>query len=441
VTSPAPTAAAERKSEAAREKKAGSKEAGAKKAGSKKAASKKADKVGTDKKAKAAPAKEVVKAAAAADKKEEDCRMAVTDDACYKNVVWAMTDGIKKHPKWYKGLTEKSLFEDFQLHLSSDKNSTCPKPCKISNCETAAAGSECWENAQWAMTKGLKDHPDWYKGLTNESTVEDFQTHIYEGNKTLCPKPACNAQPFKAISFFCWAVVRAEGYELGLVQAQLKKKAGIFACDDYAVISDKALDLDGVKVLQISSTSVGGFTDAGTSPNAPVFVEAWGQIKADGRYKAHDWVVKCDPDTVLIPDRLRLKLTPGKQPSDPYPPPFKPAPGAGQWVTNCDKMAGWGAGWGHGWPMMYGSVEIISREAIDNYFANEEMCKNSFAWQGMGEDAFMGLCLRKLKTGELFMKQGDGVCGGGGCEDASFQAYHPHKDITSWMQCWATATR
>jgi len=370
-----------------------------------------------------------------------DCGMAVKDDHCYKNVVWAMTTGIKKHPKWYKGLTQKSLFEDFQLHLHNSGNSTCPRPCKIEGCETTSPGSECWENAQWAMSTGIKEHAKWYKGLSADSSMEDFQNHIHKDNATACPKKACNAQPFKAISFFCWSVVRSEGYELGLVKAQLEKKAGIFACEDYALVSDSPLDIKGVKVLQIGSTKVSGYTGDGTSPNAPVFVEAWHQIKADGRYRAHDWVIKVDPDTVLIAERLRTKLAPGQQPSDPYPPPFKAAPGAGQWVTNCDKMASWGKAWGDGWPMMYGSVEIISREAIDNYFANEEVCKGSFPWQGMGEDAFMGLCLRKLKAGELFMKQGDGVCGGGMCTDENYQAYHPRKDITSWMQCWGEATR
>jgi len=373
---------------------------------------------------------------------EAHCRMASKGDECYNQVVWAMTKGMKQNPKWYPGLTSKSPFEDFQHHLSSVNKTMCPMPCKLVGCETAQAGSLCASNVQWAMTTGLSDHAAWYPGLSAESSREVFQNHIHAKNKTACSKIACNPQPFKVISLFCWAVVQASGYEGPLVKAQLAKKAGIFACDDYALVSDKDLQFEGVKTVLVSTTKVTGYTAAGTSPNAPVFVEAWGKLKEDGRYSKHDWIVKADPDTVVVPDRLRTVLAPGQQPKNPYPPPYAPAPGSGQWVPNCDKMKNWGAGWGGLWPMMFGSIEIISREAIDNYFANEQMCKDSLpGWEMMGEDRFLGLCFRKLHAEELFIRQGDGTCMGGACTDPNFQAYHPRKDVTSWMQCWGQATR
>lgn len=238
-------------------------------------------------------------------------------------------------------------------------------------------------------------------------------------------------------------VVRPAGYELPLVKEQLARKAGTFACEEYALISERTLPIQGVDTIVVSTVSVSGATKDGTSPNAPIFVEAWQKIKEDGRYSRHDWIVKCDPDTVFLPARLKAKLAPGRQPPNPYPPPFQPAPGAGQWVTNCDKMKTWGqSGWGKGWPMMYGAVEIISREAIDNYYTHLGSCQARWpTWHTMGEDAFMGLCLRQLHAGELFIRQGDQMCTGGDCTDGSMDAFHPHKDIQSWMQCWDQATR
>lgn len=372
---------------------------------------------------------------------EAVCKMAVKDDDCYKSVVWAMTTGIKDHPEWYDKLTKKSPFEDFQAHLAMtpDKTKCIHKPCKTAaDCKTAKPDSPCYAGVKWDMTDGISKHPEWYPDLSSTSTFEEFQNHAHHNNKTLCPTEACNPQPFQLQTLFCWMAVQVDGYELGLATAQLEKKAGIFACDDYLLVSTKDLGIDGVTTLTISNMQVGGYTDGGTSPNAPIFVEAWNQIQSDGRWKEHDWTIKSDPDAVLIPERLRMTLLPGNQPENPYPPPYESDPSLGQFVTNCDKMAGWGKGWGDGWPMMYGSLEIISRNALATYYAKRDTCQGP---DGNGEDAYMGLCLRSLKIGELFMRQGDNVCAGGACSDKSFSTYHPYKDPNSWFDCWGQATR
>lgn len=374
-------------------------------------------------------------------RKMEVCKMAVKGDDCYNSVVWAMTHGIKEHPEWYDGLTKKSLFEDFQaIAARKPKSTKCHhKPCKTAaDCQAAKPGSPCYAGVRWDMTEGIKKHPEWYPGLTEDSSFVEFQEHTHESNKTLCPAP-CNAQPFQIQTLFCWMAVQAEGYELGLTTAQLEKKVGIFACDDYALISTKNLGLDGVDTLIISNMMVEGSTmDAGTSPNAPVFVEAWNKINEDGRFRDHDWIAKSDPDAVFLPDRLLERLQPGQQPENPYPPPYQSDPSRGQFLLNCDLMAGWGAGWGNGWPMMYGSLEVVSRDALDTYYANKDSCPGP---GGLGEDAYMGLCLRALQVGELFMRHGDNACMGGSCDDHSFVSYHPYKETGMWMDCYERATR
>jgi len=378
------------------------------------------------------------------EKKEEkeQCGFAVKGDDCYNSVVWAMTDGIKKHPEWYEGLTQKSRFEEFQAHLALEpKDTKCTqKPCKAAkDCKTAAGDSPCAAGVKWDITDGISKHPEWYPGLTNKSSFEDFQRHAHKNNKTQCPTEPCNVQPFKYQTLFCWMAVQADGYELGLASAQLEKKVGIWACDDQVLISTKDLGLDSVTTLTISNMQVGGYTDGGTSPNAPIFVEAWQKVAEDGRWNDHDWTIKSDPDAVLLPDRLRQHLLPDQQPENPYPPPYDTPKSKGQFVTNCDKMAGWGKGWGDGWPMMYGSLEIISHDALALYYEEHEgTCQGP---GGLGEDAYMGLCLRALGVGELFMRQGDNVCAGGACDDKSFSSYHPYKDVGSWFSCYDQATR
>jgi len=373
----------------------------------------------------------------------QDCAVPKKGDHCYTSIVWAMTKGIYEHPEWYPHITTKSQFTDFQRHLSTVESARCPPPCPDRpGCMTAKTGSSCANNVQWILSTGLKQHPSWFPGLNADMPFEGFQNHIHKQNSTICPTFACAPQPFKVVSLFCWAVVRSSGYELPLVKAQFAAKAGMFNCDDFAVVSDVDLGLQGVKTLHVHSTVVTGVSVSGTSPNAPLFIEAWRQIQADGRYRQHDWIAKVDPDTVLIPNRLRTQLSQGQQPHNPYPPPYAPSPGAGQWAPNCDKMRQWGKGWGGLWPMMFGSVELISRQALDNYWANEERCKGTYPnWMHMGEDRFMGLCLRMLHADEVFLKQGDGNCGSSNCGDGQFGAYHPRKDIGSWMGCWQQATR
>jgi len=375
------------------------------------------------------------------DDDDDECEVVMQDSPCHVAVSWALNTGLHEHPEWYASLKEHS-FQAMQKFLSIHAKGTaqCKKPCKpIEDCETAKAGSECWRHIEWSRTEGIQKHPEWYSGLSLSDPMVKFQDHIHKDNKTVCPKRACTV----ATSFFCWAVVRKTSYEYELMKTQLRLQAGIFACDEFALISDTELNMDGVKTLVIPSIEVTGITNQGTSANTPVFVNAWRAIQADGRYKAHDWVLKADPDTVLVMDRLRTRLSPWNLPSNPYPSPVEVPPNAGTWVTNCDKMTMWGAGWGNGWPMMYGSLEIVSRVALDNYFVNEEKCKRDsiVPWMQMGEDAFMGVCLRDLRAAELFLKQGDGTCGGGDCSDHSFQAYHPYKDPAAWLTCWNKATR
>lgn len=58
------------------------------------------------------------------------CRDAVIGEKCFKNVVWAKTEGVRIHPDWYSDLTEDSSFKEFQMVLHKNGLYDCRKPCK-----------------------------------------------------------------------------------------------------------------------------------------------------------------------------------------------------------------------------------------------------------------------------------------------------------------------
>lgn len=74
-----------------------------------------------------------VKSVPAPDAGSEKCHTAVKGEKCHSSVQWVMNEGIKKHPKWFKGLSATSSFVDVQVHLHEDPQSTasCPLPCQI----------------------------------------------------------------------------------------------------------------------------------------------------------------------------------------------------------------------------------------------------------------------------------------------------------------------
>jgi len=203
------------------------------------------------------------------------------------------------------------------------------------------------------------------------------------------------------------------------MKEQLRKNAGIFGCDEFTVysnIEEVELGVGGVRTVPFLPAPVGTSKD-GTAGNSELFMHVWDAVKEVARYRMLDWAIKADPDAVLMPARLREHL--------------KDKSGA-VYVKNCAAS---------GSPQMYGSVEAISREAMDLYFQGEERCRNELPWQTYGEDLFMKECLDLLGAeGAVDLNLvGDGVCAGYDCGDKSSAAYHPFKDMDSWFGCWRKA--
>jgi len=225
-------------------------------------------------------------------------------------------------------------------------------------------------------------------------------------------------------SLYCFSVIRLSEYEADIMREQISTNGGvgIFACELYDVFaSDGEAELgDGplgtVRTRHFNAAPVGISVD-GTAANTALFMNVWEAVKWVGNYNFTDWTVKVDPDAVVVPDRLRTHLMPHT--------------GHATYIINCDK-----AGMT---PMMFGSVEAISRAAMVRYFGSESTCRSNYQY---GEDRWLGDCLSKLGVvGETdFEMLDDKVCKGANCADTSKAAYHHFKSKESWLDCYNLAT-
>jgi hypothetical protein len=139
------------------------------------------------------------------------CHTARPGESCFSDILFAKNKFIQKDPSWYRGsgLTRNSSNDDFQAYLHNQAHvdedagkKQCPKPCdRVAEshaelnivCETSHSG-ECYDSVVYGATEGIKKHPEWYGGLTSDSSFEDFQLHIYTGPKPKCTKPPCPCQ-------------------------------------------------------------------------------------------------------------------------------------------------------------------------------------------------------------------------------------------------------
>mmetsp|Transcript_24902 Transcript_24902/g.57885 ORF Transcript_24902/g.57885 Transcript_24902/m.57885 type:complete len:649 (+) Transcript_24902:39-1985(+) len=283
----------------------------------------------------------------------------------------------------------------------------------------AEATKQCYQKDEgWAAC---------YRGCVPSPDVNPYDP---ERSKWTCKKLGSRTpRAWKHPSLYCFHVYRISSYEAALVKQELETDGGIgiFACELYDVFAGDGEDWVGdgplgkVRTHHFTAAPVGKSVD-GTAANTELFINVWQAVKVVGKYKLTDWTVKVDPDAVVFPDRLRAQLGehPGAHPK-------------GQFIINCNKK--WMT------PMMFGSLEAISRKALENYFAKEkDHCQaHVYKW---GEDRWLGSCLKKLGANgtEDFDLVGDDVCKGADCSDGK-AAYHPFKDAKSWKQCFDKANR
>jgi hypothetical protein len=330
--------------------------------------------------------------------------------------MYAFDEGMAEHPEWYPDLNPVASYSAVQSVLHENPKLSCTKPCP---CYTAVMGDDCHSSIKWVLKEGIEAHPTWYQGLTKTSSFDQIQARLHEDPNSTCLAP-CPRKEWGSPSLFCWSIFRSQGYETELVSQQVAKGVGIFACDEFASLSDANLTLGkGVHTILIPPCETVGVSKDGTAANTMIFMNAWDKIHEDLRYRSHDWIIKADPDAVLIPDRLRSHL--------------QPHTGQSVFILNCNKFS---------LAMMFGALEAISRQALDAYYAGQERCKTELQWQAWGEDLYMGTCLKHLGVQAVgdYSIVGDNLCSGANCGDGTSAAYHPFKNIAQWLQCHDQAT-
>jgi hypothetical protein len=222
--------------------------------------------------------------------------------------------------------------------------------------------------------------------------------------------------------------------EQDLVTEQLKRNIGIFACDDAIVVSSAKVRIGtnayGEEVTTWKnpppSNRIGNLNQAGVTTNSwlntVTFMVAFDTIMADseGRLWKKDFLAKVDPDAVFFPHRLREHV--------------KAQVGQPAFYLNC--LDG-------GQGKLYGALEVFSKQAMKIYQDHSHRCKSELHWKGWGEDLFISKCMQMLGVQGVadFTLVGDGRCMHAACTDPWRAAFHPFKDIGSWMWCWHQSSK
>jgi len=354
------------------------------------------------------------------------CAVPQKGDACYKEVLRIMYD-VQAGADHKTHFNNWSSFEEVQKWVHKTSEATCPEVCE---CHPGWVGSQCYESVIYAMNVGMRDHPEWYPGLSPNSSFDKLQDYLsIWDNRSECAK-SCMSYPKPDVSLFCWSVSRKSGYEADIMKAQLSRGAGIFGCDGFAVVCESEWNvgwgpgerIGEVNAVTFKGAAVGTSKD-GTAGNAELFMNAWEAMLKQTAVLKFDWAIKVDPDAVVVADRLRdhLRGWSGKK----------------AFVRNCNKKP-----LEKEFPMMFGSLEAISSAALAVYKDEAERCKNELEWRPWGEDFFLGKCLPHLGIDPVddFTIISDGVCTDVNCYDSWSAAFHPFKSAQDWVTCWEAAT-
>lgn len=218
-------------------------------------------------------------------------------------------------------------------------------------------------------------------------------------------------------------------YEVALIKMQLARRASIFACNEFAVISTEKYqigDIGGAPVYtwvnEMPKVGMGKNGHAGQTTdsflNTKIFLLAWDSLMDGGQLWKHDFVAKVDPDAVFFPDRLRSHV--------------QAQVGQAVYFSNCGK-------WG-GKVLLYGSLEVFSVPALLKYAHNMPVCK-ALPWQGWGEDYYMQHCMDAIGVTDVPDTQqvADDRCLGAPCTDWTKVSFHDFKDPEDWYRCFQEA--
>uniref|UniRef100_A0A7S1RQT0 Uncharacterized protein n=1 Tax=Alexandrium catenella TaxID=2925 RepID=A0A7S1RQT0_ALECA len=283
--------------------------------------------------------------------------------------------------------------------------------CADSMC-CSRPGMQCYQkNARWAACS----HSCAPGVRAGDSDAEPW------GCEPLGPRtPPRPAHP----SLFCWALSTSSGAEAELIRYQMAERLSIFACDAWAVFSDRAFDLgDG-----FAATPIGNISSEkgqwGSWLNTPVFVKAWHAVFYTGQFRYCDWTVKVDPDSMFLPVRLKQHVA-DIHPSEP-------------WCMHNSKSEFAG---------ILGPIEVFSRGAMHRYYllndpaisgTDRSQCETQGYLTSSGEDGFISDCMKhigvKARYDEHILSNGE-TGDFERCARGRYVVYHPFKTVEKYEHC------
>mmetsp|Transcript_55458 Transcript_55458/g.161973 ORF Transcript_55458/g.161973 Transcript_55458/m.161973 type:complete len:655 (+) Transcript_55458:215-2179(+) len=232
-------------------------------------------------------------------------------------------------------------------------------------------------------------------------------------------------------SLFCVTLIMSKGYELGLVQTQMRRgHAGIFGCNEWAVYSNVSLLISPGPPERWTDIVPGDLTcpfggKYMSALNTGVFVRFWDAVLKDKRSWQHEWIAKLDADAVFFPERLRSMLR------SKWPPAGNPE--RNLWLNNC-------------YLGNHGPIEVFSRQAFEVYSHRKREC--SLLWRNSPqEDVWLRRCLGLLGSTKVdaynVLYEGAWACTEPprlGC--ATYQvAFHPFKSVDTYFECHDNASK
>lgn len=267
------------------------------------------------------------------------------------------------------------------------------------------------------------------------------------------PKPPASPpeRPVGGTRILCIAVCLPFTKEQDLLIMQYRYGIGIFACDNYAIYSSLSMELvPGVNTRRVSSTLMGELGGSFmTVLNLGAFMMVWKQVLSDAEYLNHDWILKVDPDTVFLVNRLRPILKSyGAQMER-----------SGMYLNNCKDG-------------LHGPLEVFSRGALMSLAATSEHCAakldggtectkdcdkywdlnykkqcNGPCTGWWGEDIWSDQCLYQFTDAKrvfeprlLLEDHCDPKPGWRDCSDSEVVAFHPFKKPEEYQTCFERAS-
>jgi len=189
-----------------------------------------------------------------------------------------------------------------------------------------------------------------------------------------------DVEQMRAMSLFCFALCLPGTHQVDLLQRQHEHRMGIFSCDEAIVVSNvsgEALFGSNTKIptITVKEENIGSFS--GSVLKTKIFIQAWLEVFQNGRYRGHDWVIKLEPDSVVVPVRLRPSLN------------LYCMAGA----VECAPLYLQNDG-----EALHGPVEVFSRAAIQAYDSCRDRCIDDLDYSQKGEDWYLSDCMGLLRV-------------------------------------------